>query len=184
MKQSKARQRIVETASALFYANGYNLTGINEIIKEAGVAKATLYAHFSSKEEICIAYLHHKDDVFQTKLLAFLDEYSNAKEKILGLFDFLDNFFSDGDFNGCWCINTVSELPKENEKVRTVIQGQKKGLIRLIAGLVEELPSETKREGLAGKIYLLYEGAIAESHLHRDSWPIGSARDICSELIQ
>ena len=60
MKHSEVKNHIVETASNLFYANGYNLTGINQIISEAGIAKATLYNHFKSKEDICVSYLQYK----------------------------------------------------------------------------------------------------------------------------
>ncbi|MEL6562493.1 MAG: TetR/AcrR family transcriptional regulator, partial [Bacteroidota bacterium] len=176
MKHSKVRQTIVETASELFYSKGYNLTGINEIIKEAGIAKATLYSHFSSKEEICLAYLEYKDETFLGNLTEYLDTNEKGKNKILGLFDFLKQFFRDQDFNGCWCINTISEIPKENKKIRITIQQQKNSFIGLISTLIEEnlsvMNGEPERSNLAKKIYILYESAIAESHLHREVWPI------------
>ena len=59
--KSNTRAKIIETASELFYTKGYNLTGINEIIKESGIAKATLYSHFNSKEDLLVAYLEAKD---------------------------------------------------------------------------------------------------------------------------
>lgn len=186
MKHSKIRQTIVETASELFYAKGYNLTGINEIIKEAGIAKATLYSHFSSKEDICIAYLEFKEDAFLDNLREFLGAIQPGKTRILGLFDFLKVFFTHNDFNGCWCINTVSEIPKENEKIRSMIQKQKNDFIKLIDGLIKDNLSTIKDlsdNQLARKIYLLYESAIAESHLHRMDWPISSARELCALLI-
>ena len=187
MKHSKVRQAIVETASELFYAKGYNLTGINEIIKEAGIAKATLYSHFSSKEEICLAYLEYKDDTFLSNLRSYLATKQTGKSKIFGLFSFLKQFFEDHDFNGCWCINTVSEIPKENIRIRETIQRQKSNFIDLIDSLIKEnIPEaaeENDRQQLAKKIYLLYESAIAESHLHRDNWPIDSARELCALTI-
>ena len=173
----------METASELFYAKGYNLTGINEIIKEAGIAKATLYSHFSSKEDICLAYLEYKDETFLSNLTAYLETKEEGKDKIFGLFSFLKQFFRDQDFNGCWCINTVSEIPKENQKIRETIQRQKNGLIDLIKRLIDEnlpaIESEQESNQLAKKVYLLYESAIAESHLHRAVWPIDSALELC-----
>jgi len=59
MKHGLVKEHIIKTAADLFYTNGYNSTGINEIIKEAGIAKATLYNHFKSKGDVCIAYLKH-----------------------------------------------------------------------------------------------------------------------------
>ena len=70
VKHSEVKNRIIETASLLFYKNGYNSTGINEIISEAGIAKATLYNHFKSKEELCLAYLRFKDKTFKEEIEA------------------------------------------------------------------------------------------------------------------
>ncbi|MEM6772989.1 MAG: helix-turn-helix domain-containing protein, partial [Bacteroidota bacterium] len=62
MDRAKTHLHIIKTASRLFYDKGYNLTGINEIIAEAGIAKATLYSHFKSKEDLCLAYLNYRDE--------------------------------------------------------------------------------------------------------------------------
>ncbi len=185
MKHSKVRQTIVETASELFYSQGYNLTGINEIIKEAGIAKATLYSHFSSKEDICLAYLEFKDDTFLSNLKNFLKEQSPGENRVLGLFDFLKVFFTDNDFNGCWCLNTISEIPKENKEIRAVIQNGKETLINYIEGLLAAIPelTEADQKVYAKQIYVLYEGGLSESHLHQEIWPIETARGLCEKLI-
>ena len=186
MKSSGVRQNIVETASHLFYQNGYSLTGINEIIKEAGIAKATLYHHFKSKEEICIAYLQYKNETLLHDINVFIAKRRKGKNQLLALFDFLKTFFQDNDFNGCWCINTVSEIPKDNQKIRAEIQTQKAQFIQLIEELCQRnLTQNTKAKNklLAKQIYLLYEGAISESHLHQDSWPIDAARGMCKQLL-
>lgn len=186
VKHSEIRTHIIRTASDLFYHKGYNLTGINEIISEAGIAKATLYNHFKSKEDICLAYLQYKNQSFMVKLKEVCLSKDQGVDQILGVFDFLQSFFKDKDFNGCWCINTISELPKENEKIRSEIQQQKSGLIEFLKTLVSTnipTPSEQEQQILARQIYLLYEGAVAESHLHQDDWPIVSARQLCTTII-
>jgi len=187
MKHSAVKQRIIETASTLFYEQGYNLTGINEIIKEAGIAKATLYNHFKSKDEICLAYLKHKNDAFIESLKAYIARAPSGKGRLLTLFDFLLQFYKEENFNGCWCINTVSEIPKEKEDIKAAIKHYKLQFMALIERAVEEnlmLPSEVAIKMLARQIYVLYEGAIAESHLHQDAWPIESAKAICLKIIE
>lgn len=187
MKDSPVRQKIVETATRLFYEKGYNLTGINEIIKEAEIAKATLYHHFKSKEDICLAYLHYKNDTFTQDISAFVEAAAPGQDQILALFGFLRSFFHDKDFNGCWCLNTISELPKGSDRIREEIQAQKAQLIRYISGLVaKHFPElgEPKQAALARKIYLLYEGALSESHLHGEPWPIEEAEDLCHIMLQ
>ncbi|MFK8102023.1 MAG: TetR/AcrR family transcriptional regulator [Saprospiraceae bacterium] len=186
MKNSSVRQNIIETASRLFYNQGYNLTGINEIIREASIAKATLYSHFKSKEDICLAYLKHKNDQLVADVKVFIAQAPKGKSQLLVLFDFLKVFFKSKDFNGCWCLNTISEIPKENERIRSEIQRQKQEFMTLIEDTAKqnykEMPSK-EAELLAKKIYLLYETAVAESHLHESSWPIGTAREMAKAIL-
>tara|TARA_B100000809_G_C15139054_1_gene532082 strand:- start:3795 stop:4358 length:564 start_codon:yes stop_codon:yes gene_type:complete len=186
VKHSEVKHNIIETASSLFYKNGYNSTGINEIIAEAGIAKATLYNHFKSKEDLCIAYLQFKNKTFLTDIKAYSITKVKGKSQVLSIFDFLQLFFKDNDFNGCWCIKTVAEIPKENEKIRTEIQLQKNKFIQLISDLVVnnlDTIKEKEVESLTRQIYLLYESAVAESHLHQADWPIKETKKLCSQII-
>lgn len=186
VKHSEIRQHIIETASFLFYKNGYNSTGINEIIAESGIAKATLYNHFKSKEDICLAYLQFKNTTFLKDIEAFTKSKKIGKDQLIAIFDFLQIFFKDNDFNGCWCIKTVAEIPIENKRIRAEIQIQKNNFLQLISGLVsenQENATEKEINILARQIYLLYEGAIGESHLHQADWPIKEAKNLCSQII-
>ena len=186
MKHAEVKSRIIETASYLFYKNGYNSTGINQIISEAGIAKATLYNHFKSKEEICLAYLKHKNVSFLEDFEAFTTSKTQGKEQLLAIFDFLTLFYQQKDFNGCWCIKTVSEIPKDNKVIRDEIQLQKNSFIAFIRKLVTanmEGIDEAQTASLARQIYLLYESAVGESHLHQEDWPILESKNICERLI-
>lgn len=179
------RQNIVQTASSLFYSQGYNSTGINEIIAESGIAKATLYSHFRSKEDICLAYLQFKNETFLEDVSAFCKNKRAGKNRVLAIFDFLQKFFKSKDFNGCWCIRTVAEIPRENTRIRQEIQKQKNAFLALIDELVRETQVEkTASKKLSRQIYLLYESAVAESHLHQDDWPIKEAKNICSIILK
>ena len=186
MKHSEVRNRIVETASHLFYKNGYNSTGINEIISESGIAKATLYNHFRSKDDICIAFLDFKHASFMTDIENYIKEKKKGVNQILALFDYLQLFFKDKEFNGCWGIKTVAEIPQDNRKIRKEIQGQKKEFLKLITALVSNNLKRNNKEEItiiARRIYLMYESAVVESHLHQNDWPIKEAKEICSQII-
>jgi AcrR family transcriptional regulator len=186
MKHSEVRNRIIETASNLFYKNGYNSTGINEIISESGIAKATLYNHFKSKEDICLAYLRFKNSTFLKNLETYANAQPEGSAQVLAIFDFLQQFFQDNDFNGCWCIKTVAEIPMDNVRVREEIQSQKKDFLQLIERLITNnlnLYGEQKISSLARKAYLLYESAISESHLHKEDWPIKEAKSMCAQFL-
>ncbi len=187
VKHTGIRQRIIETASLLFYRNGYNSTGINEIISESGIAKATLYSHFKSKEDICLSYLQFKNTTFLEDIKVFCTSKPKGKPQLIAIFDFLLSFFKDKDFSGCWCIKTVSEIPKENVKIRAEIQRQKNVFIQWITDLVDDNVKDlntSQKKTLANRIYLLYESAVAESYLHGSDWPIKEAKDLCSLIIK
>lgn len=187
MKHSEIRQTIIETASNLFYEQGYNSTGINEIIATAGIAKATLYNHFRSKEEICLAYLQYMNDSFLAGIRKFYLTKSTGQAQIISLFDFLLRFFQESDFNGCWCIKTISEIPKDNQLIRNEIQQQKKHFIGVINNLVQNTflnKSVEEIDLLSRQIYLLYESAVSESHLHQENWPIVAAKKLCLQLLE
>jgi len=185
VKTELVRKKILDTASDLFYHKGYNLTGINEIIKEAGVAKATLYHHFKSKDEICLAFIIQKNSQFLKDIESFVFEFRSGKDQCLAFFDFLLKFYESNAFNGCWCINTISELPKNEKKIRKLIQSEKDKLISLIEKVVEanNIGKEENRSRLSKQIYLLYEGAISESHMLGKSWPIKEARTLCEIIL-
>ena len=186
MKHVEVKNKIIETASFLFYKNGYNSTGINQIIAEAGIAKATLYNHFKSKEDICVAYLQYKNMNFLKDFESFISSKPQGRAQILAIFDFLELFYQDKDFNGCWCIKTVSEIPKDNEMIRNEIQSQKNDFITLISKLISNNLGEIKSEqvnSLARQIYLLYESAVGESHLHQENWPIHESKNLCEKII-
>ncbi|WP_290701051.1 TetR/AcrR family transcriptional regulator [Lacinutrix sp.] len=186
MKHSQVRHTIIETASDLFYKNGYNSTGINEIIAEAGIAKATLYNHFKSKEAICISYLQHKNDSFLESVKIYCESKPKGKQQLLALFNFLELFYKQPEFNGCWCIKTIAEIPQDNISIRTEIQKEKKTFIALIQELVianTTLQSEKEIIVLTKQIYLLYESAVTESHLHKESWPIQAAKSLCNKIL-
>jgi len=186
VKRSELRSHIIKTASELFYRNGYNSTGINEVIQKSGIAKATLYNHFKSKEELCLAYLKYMNKNFIENLKDYCYSKSLVRNRILSIFDFLEDFFEDKSFNGCWCIKTISELPKNDKNIRKEIQNQKSQFIGLITDLAEgqfEKKSSKYRKSKIRQIYLLYESAVGESHLHQEKWPIKEAREICAQII-
>ncbi len=186
MKHSDIRNHIIQTASDLFYGKGYNSTGINEIISTAGIAKATLYNHFKSKEDICLTFLQHKNEVFLKEIKLFCIEQKPGSSQVIALFDFLHNFFKSETFNGCWCINTVAEIPKDNVKIKKEIQHQKLLFLKFITSLIRNNMQNYTEEEIqtkAKQIYLLYESAVAESHLHDEAWPILEAKKMTTRFI-
>ena len=186
MQKTNIKEHIVATASALFYENGYNATGINEIIAKSDIAKATLYHHFKSKESLCIAYLEKRHADFMEELKPYVTEKIEGRQQLLAIFDYLRDYYRKGGFYGCWAGKTMSELPPENEAIRAVIQKQKKELLLFLGEIVGDNLlniSKAETERISGGLYLLYESAIMESHLHQNDWPIHLAKSIAPSLF-
>jgi AcrR family transcriptional regulator len=179
MKKSKARDRILETASRLFYAQGYMATGINQIIQESGVAKTTLYEHFHSKEDLLIEYLTNMSTQMDTWLKDEADKFSLPKEKVMALFDFLIVLSSQAEYSGCSFLNVISELPPDSGRVKQIIKKQKDN----VRGLFAEILRPVKKEALADELYMLFDGALITNKVYGDPWPIQTAKNIAGKLL-
>ncbi len=177
------KERLISTASDLFYQNGYNNTGINEVIEKAKVAKASLYIHFKTKDDLCIAYLQNKEEKFLSDLKASLKGKPKGKLQLLGLFDYLREVYRQDDFKGNCSINILAEIPKENTKIREEVSKHKTNLKSYIQNLVEKNTTTDHPEKLTNKLLLLYDGALVQSYVQQDSWPIKDAKDIALSLI-
>src|SRR4029079_6105891 len=87
--ESDSARRILATACDLFYRNGYRATGINEIIRKSGVAKATFYAHFPSKESLAFADGESMNREENRVMEESLEKFPGPYEKLIGLVEFL-----------------------------------------------------------------------------------------------
>lgn len=171
------RKRILATASELFHRQGYNATGINQIIEQACVAKASLYQHFPSKEQLCIEVLNKRHGFWFNELERFTAKEPLPKNKILAAFDFLVYMNKKENYRGCNFLNILSEIPSDNKTILKVIQQHKRDLISFFQDILVEHESASKH------IYLLFESAIIESQVFRKNWPIEAAKNIIHSLI-
>jgi AcrR family transcriptional regulator len=173
------RKRIVDTAAKLFYKQGYNSTGINQVIKEAEVAKASLYQHFPSKEDLLIEYLKIASAVTNEALQAAVNKQKTPRAKVLGLFDFLLDSTKQNAYRGCNFLNIAAEIPKDNTKIKSIIKKQKNHIRSLFA----EILKPAGKEQLADEIYLLFDAALVSSKVYEDRWPVKTARKVVEKLV-
>jgi AcrR family transcriptional regulator len=173
------RKKILDTASRLFYKQGYNSTGINQVIKEAGVAKASLYQYFPSKEDMLYDYLTTTALATNQTLKQVADKYTDAKEKVLALFDFLVDFSEATEYNGCNFLNVNAELPQDNGRVSAFIKNQKDQVIALFRDILKTIG----KQDLAPDIYVLFDGAMIATKVYKSNWPIDAAKRTVIKLI-
>ena len=179
------KEHIIQTATRLFHEQGYNLTGINQIIDEAGVAKASLYYHFPSKEDLCVAYLQRRNNLWLSGLEGFLKGIKDPKQKIIKTFDYRAVHLEKNNFGGCSYIKIISEMPQRGEKIdhQVVLQKEKqRKFFTDLTGQIEE--SRKKAETLADTIFLLFDGGTVQCQVYRDTTPIETAKKAVIQLLR
>jgi AcrR family transcriptional regulator len=185
MKKLGVKERIIETASELFYFQGYNQTGINQILAESGVAKASMYQHFRSKEDIAVAYLIRRHIMWMGKLNECVERKNHKKGKVVGCFDYLTEWLTDVNFRGCGWQNIIADLPEDHTKIRDQAVLHKNEFRDWIHNLLKTENKYTKKqaEQLGDEILILIEGAIILSQIQKNEWPIKSAKRACIKLL-
>lgn len=159
------REQIIETATRLFTEHGFHATGIDIIIKESGVAKRTLYRHFQSKEDLIVAVLRQYNDNFSRALIDKIEsQSSDPREKLLYLFDAVNDWFHSAGFFGCMFINAIGEYSARDTQIRDVCKDFKASVRAYIESLCREAGLKSPDE-LAKKLALLIEGAIVTAQV-------------------
>jgi len=185
MKKLGVKDRIIETASELFYHNGYNQTGINQIIAEAGVAKASMYQHFRSKEDIAVAYLKRRHISWVGDLQNFVANQKTNKEKLIASFDYLDSWLNSVNYRGCGWQNIITDLPNDHDKIRNQAVLHKNDVRAWVHMLLKEEDnlSDKDAEQLGDELIILLEGSIILSQIQKNKWPIEAAKNAAIKLL-
>ncbi|WP_431209887.1 TetR/AcrR family transcriptional regulator [Puia sp. P3] len=118
-RKNGIRQTIIDTAGRLFYQQGYVNTGINQILEESGVVKSSLYVTFRSKEEILMEYLVSAGAGTDKALYDAAHQFTDPKEQVLAVFDYLLKIVQESDYFGCSFLNIISEVPRAPKKWST-----------------------------------------------------------------
>jgi AcrR family transcriptional regulator len=185
MRKQGVKERIIATASDLFYNNGYNQTGINQIIAEAGVAKASMYQHFRSKEDIAVAYLKQRHINWMGSLIDFVSSADSNKEKLIMSFDFLKTWLDEVNYRGCGFQNIICDLPQDQQKIKDQVVLHKNDLKELVYKLLKEDGDYTnsEAEALGNELLVLMEGSIILSQIQNRNWPILAAKSAGIKLL-
>lgn len=173
------RERILATAGDLFYKQGYRATGVNEVIAIAGVAKATFYAHFPSKDDLCLAYLNDRNTRDAEDILEFVRARRTPLTRFLAFMESIEPWAVQTDFRGCQFINMVPEVPNVDSPLREVGQRRYDWARRQVRALaVSLIDSDSEKYGhldadeVADSYMTYLAGAIALAGVYHELWPI------------
>lgn len=185
MKSRDVKSEILETASRLFYKQGYNNTGINQIIEESGIARASLYNHFKSKTDLLHTYLENQHENWFLELEKFIKKEKTPKAKVLSIFEYRLQRQIKNEFGGCPFIKLSDEI-EYDDIIFNLINKNKMQLRDLILTLLNEIQiknSILENEELADVIYLLMEGSTITSHFQQSKEMMEKAKLIAEKLL-
>ncbi len=176
-----ARDRLLAAADELFYEEGVHTVGIDRIIERAGVAKATLYATFGSKDELIRAYLTGRYAARKQRMTDGLAEYDDPRDRLLGVFDVLEVSISAPGYRGCAFLNASAE--SRPGSAADEVSGDYRGWVRSLFVELARDVGVSDPELLAGQLTLLYDGAGVSARMDHQRDAAARARVVAATLL-
>lgn len=181
--KSDARQRLIETAERLFYAEGIHSVGIDRIIAEASVAKMTLYNHFASKDDLILGVLQYKEEQLNAMFTKSIErQVRKGVSRLEAFFVALKEWFKSSGFRGCSFINASMELADADHPASQFSAAHKRRFQKMLLEFVAEA-IEDKAATVAPAVSMLVEGAIVMAVMQQSAKPADVAREAAMVLL-
>jgi AcrR family transcriptional regulator len=162
---AEVRDKILETASALFYQRGVRAVGVDLVVAEAGVAKTSLYRHFRTKDDLVAAFLAREDEDFWgtwdrvTKI-----HQDHPRAELDAHLEWIGERVGRSNYRGCPQINVAAEFPEADHPARKVAAEHKREMRRRLKGIASRL-GVARPDDLAGQLSVLVNGAFVSSQV-------------------
>ena len=189
-KPSQARQKVLAAATDLFYQQGYQATTVDQVIEKSGVSKPTVYSHFSTKEDLCVAYLQEMRNRESGLLRESVRKQKSPKARFSAIIRHVRNRVINFHFRGCGFFNMISETADAHSPISKEAKIYVDVIREVIREVVTELKaSESKYQNLdidrlTDTYYLIVAGAIMASQEYRERWPVDRAVEHVEEILE
>jgi AcrR family transcriptional regulator len=176
-----ARERLLAAADQLFYEHGINLVGIDRVIEHAGVAKASLYDSFGSKEELIRCYLQARSERREARIRERMAQFQAPRDKILSVFDLLGETVGQPNYRGCAFQRAGAEAGA-GSTIKGACDASRAWIRREFSELARAAGAHDP-EPLSRQLVLLYDGAAATAYMDRDLEAPQAARALAERLL-
>jgi AcrR family transcriptional regulator len=179
--RTPARDRLLAAADELFYEEGVHTVGIDRVIEKAGVAKATLYSTFGSKDELIRAYLKGRHESRRERIAKRLAEIDDPRDRLLAVFDAQGELFAQPGFHGCAFVNATAESMPGSAAEEATLESR-----AWMRSLLTDLARDAGVPGpaeFARQLLLLYDGANISARVDRDPTAAASARAVAAMML-
>jgi AcrR family transcriptional regulator len=176
-----ARERLLAAADELFYEEGVRTVGIDRVIEHAGVAKASLYNTFGSKEALIGAYLEHRHARITERITRYIERYETPRERLLGVFEAQAELSAEQGYRGCAFVRATAES-HPGDHVEQASGNYRTWLRQLFETLAEQAGAPDQAT-LARQLHLLYDGGSLSARMDRDPTAYDAARTAAATLL-
>jgi AcrR family transcriptional regulator len=166
-----ARERLLAAADELFYETGIHSIGIDKVIERAGVAKASLYDVFGSKDELIRSYLQARAETRRARLETRLAKHTSPRERLNAVFDVIAESFAEPHYRGCAFTRANAEAAPTSA-VKQICDDYRGWLRDLFATIVRDAGG-ARADAVSRQILMLYDGAAVAAQLDGD---VGAAK--------
>ena len=176
------RDIILDVTEKLIYKSGIAATGMDLLVKTAGVSRKSIYRYFANKEELTVAALQRRDIRWMNWFRTAVDQAQTPAERLLNLFTVLKEWFDSEGFRGCAFINTSGETGDPQDPVRLVAKDHKQKLLDYVRELCTEYGAADP-ETLARQLLILIDGAITVALVMGDHSAADNAQCMARKLL-
>ena len=180
----EVRDKILETASQLFYTRGVRAVGVDLVVEQAGVAKTSLYRHFGTKDDLIAAFLAREDQDFWGAWDRVAEQHADdAKAELHAHLGWIGERVGRPNYRGCPQINVAAEFPEADHPARKVAQAHKREMRQRLKLIAERLKVASPDE-LAGQLSVLINGAFVSSQIFEPGEATALLRRAADALIR
>ncbi|MGO4247596.1 TetR/AcrR family transcriptional regulator [Paenarthrobacter sp. RAF54_2] len=161
---SEARSRLLETATRLFYTEGLHAVGVDRVISEARVTRATLYKHFPSKDDLIVAYLTQADEAIRAGISAIATQGMDPDDAVRTISRSIADDIQRADFRGCAFLNAAAEYPDAGHPVHKAVLKHRQWFLATMTELFSGT-GKIDAEPAARHFVMLRDGAMSAGGL-------------------
>jgi AcrR family transcriptional regulator len=179
-----ARRQILDTASRLFYREGFRAVGVDTIVEQSGVAKMTLYRYFPSKDDLIVAYLEESNKNFWEWFEGAIEkEVGSPRQQLVALFDAVGVLATSPTCYGCTFQSTAAEFPELDHPGHRVALAHKQAVHDRFKALAVQAGAQ-QPEILADQLLLLMDGAFVATRMYGVNNPAAQVGQAAKVLIE
>ena len=183
ISRNETRDIILDVTEKLIYRHGIAATGMDFLVKTAGVSRKSIYRYFANKDELVVAALQRRDERWMQWLRTEGERIEDTGERLLTVFDALKTWFAAADFRGCAFINTSGETGNPHDPVRLLAKAHKQKLFEYLLELCQAHGTPDP-ERQAAHLLILIDGAITVALVMGDSTAADNAQCMARILLK